>query len=258
MSLIAELKQRKLVQWALAYAAGAWAVLQALSLLIGAYHWPDSVLRIAIVMVAIGFLMTLVLAWYHGERGEQMVSATELAILTVLLAVGGGVLWRTAHSPQASHALAGTPSSTERSIAVLPFLNMSGDPKNEYFSDGLAETTLDMLAQVPDLKVIARTSSFAFKGKPQDMRQIGAALGAANLLEGSVQQAGDTLRITVQLIKAADGSHLWSHHIRPADGRCVQDPGRDRNPGRAGTGDRFTGQATRTPRPEAHRQRRGL
>jgi TolB-like protein/Flp pilus assembly protein TadD len=93
---------------------------------------------------------------------------------------------------------------------VLPFVNMSGNPSNDYFSDGLAETTLDMLAQVPDLKVIARTSSFQFRGKTSDMRQIGRTLGAAHLLEGSVQQAGDTLRITVQLIRAEDGSHLWS------------------------------------------------
>ncbi|HVR82024.1 MAG TPA: hypothetical protein VHF02_08070 [Luteimonas sp.] len=101
----------------------------------------------------------------------------------------------------------------DRSIAVLPFVNMSGDPANEYFSDGLAETTLDMLAQVQDLKVIARTSSFAFKGKSTDMREIGKALGAAHLLEGSVQQAGDTVRITVQLIRVMDGSHLWSRHF---------------------------------------------
>src|SRR5207342_2520509 len=100
----------------------------------------------------------------------------------------------------------------ERSIAVLPFVNMSGNAANDYFSDGLAETTLDMLAQVPDLKVIARTSSFAFKGKAQDMRLIGAELGAAHILEGSVQEAGNTLRITVQLIRTSDGSHLWSHH----------------------------------------------
>src|SRR3546814_5324395 len=87
---------------------------------------------------------------------------------------------------------------------------MSGDPANDYFSDGLAETMLDMLAQVPDLKVIARTSSFAFKGKAEDVRRIGKALGAAHLLEGSVQQAGNTLRITVQLVRSSDGSHVWS------------------------------------------------
>src|SRR5688500_15580659 len=113
----------------------------------------------------------------------------------------------------------------ERSIAVLPFANMSGDKANDYFSDGLAETTLDMLAQVPELKVIARTSSFAFKGKHADVREIGRALGAAHLLEGSVQQAGDTLRITAQLVRTSDGSHLWSKRFdrRRADVFAIQD-----------------------------------
>ena len=215
MSFFARLKQRKLVQWALAYAAGAWVVLQGLSLLATTYSWSPMVMRMAVGVAVVGFFVALVLAWYHGERGEQKVSGTELLIVTLLLSIGGGLLWWTTRSSPAApaaRAVVSAPAAPERSIAVLPFVNMSGDPKNEYFSDGLAETTLDMLAQVPDLKVIARTSSFAFKGKAQDMRQIGAALGAAHLLEGSVQQAGDTLRITVQLIKAADGTHLWSQH----------------------------------------------
>jgi TolB-like protein len=102
---------------------------------------------------------------------------------------------------------------------------MSGDPANEYFSDGLAETTLDMLAQVPNLKVVARTSSFAFKGQAQDVRKIGAALGAATLLEGSVQRAGDAVRITAQLVKSSDGTHLWSNHFdrKLADVFKIQD-----------------------------------
>ena len=99
---------------------------------------------------------------------------------------------------------------SNRSIAVLPLVNMSGNPANDYFSDGLAETMLDMLARVPDLKVIARTSSFAFKGKSMDVRDIGRKLGAANLLEGSVQQAGERVRVSVQLIRASDGAHLWA------------------------------------------------
>ena len=114
---------------------------------------------------------------------------------------------------QASQKMAAGSNMTataERSIAVLPLVNISGDPANEYFSDGLAETTLDMLARVPDLKVIARTSSFAFKDKAIDVREIGKKLNVAHLLEGSVQQSGDKLRITVQLIRTSDGVHLWS------------------------------------------------
>ena len=96
------------------------------------------------------------------------------------------------------------------SVAVLPFANMSNDPDNEYFSDGLTETLLHMLAQIPDLRVAARTSSFAFKGQNVHVREIAAALGVAHILEGSVQRAGDEVRITAQLIRASAGFHVWS------------------------------------------------
>ncbi|HEY2345668.1 MAG TPA: hypothetical protein VGH80_07280 [Xanthomonadaceae bacterium] len=215
MLTLKQLRKRKIVQWAAAYAATAWVLLQVLSLVGQQFDWSADLLRLITVALGVGFFVTLVVAWYHGEKGHQQVTGSEVAILLVTLSLGGGLLWRTAHMPHGANAnpppVAGAPVAA-RSIAVLPFVNMSGDPRNDYFSDGLAETTLDMLAQVPDLKVIARTSSFAFKGKAQDMRQIGAALGAAYLLEGSVQQADNTLRITTQLIRASDGSHLWSHH----------------------------------------------
>ena len=92
------------------------------------------------------------------------------------------------------------------SLAVLPFENMSGDKENEYFSDGLAEEIINLLAQIPGLRVIARTSAFAFKGKHEDVRQIARALGVTNVLEGSVRKAGNRIRVTAQLITAADGS----------------------------------------------------
>src|SRR5438045_7796447 len=102
---------------------------------------------------------------------------------------------------------------------------MSGDKSNEYFSDGMTETLLDRLAQLPQLKVAARTSSFSFKGTNADVRSIGAQLGVASLVEGSVQQAGDTLRITAQLVRAADGTNLWSKHFdrKAADLFVIQD-----------------------------------
>ncbi len=218
MSLIDELKRRKLVQWALAYAAGAWAVLQVLSLLIGAYHWPDSALRIAIVVVAVGFLITLVLAWYHGERGEQRLSRNEMLLLAILIALGGGLAWRTAHAPDSmatSAAVsqpiaAATAVAPKKSIAVLPFVNMSGDKDNEYFSDGMSEEILNALAKVKDLKVAGRTWSFYYKGRNEDLRSIGKALGVANVLEGSVRKQGEKVRITAQLIRTDDDFHLWS------------------------------------------------
>jgi len=212
MVTLRQLRKRKIVQWAAAYAATAWVLLQVLALVGQQFDWSADLLRLITVTFAIGFVVTLVIAWFHGEKGHQQVTGSEVAILIVTLALGGGLLWRTAHHVSQAASAASSLPVAARSIAVLPFVNMSGDPKNDYFSDGLAETTLDMLAQVPDLKVIARTSSFAFKGKAQDMREIGAALGAAHLLEGSVQEAGNELRITVQLIRASDGSHLWSHH----------------------------------------------
>ena len=111
------------------------------------------------------------------------------------------------------------------SIAVLPFENMSGDKENEYFSDGLAEEIINLLAKIPDLKVIARTSAFAFKGKHEDVRQIAVALGVTNVLEGSVRKSGNRIRVTAQLITAADGSHLWSERYdrQLADVFAVQD-----------------------------------
>jgi serine/threonine-protein kinase len=99
------------------------------------------------------------------------------------------------------------------SIAVLPFLNMSGDPENEYFSDGLAEDIIDALTQVPGLRVMARTSAFAFRGKEVDIREIGARLNVEHILEGSVRRAGNRLRVTAQLVKASDGYHLWSQRF---------------------------------------------
>jgi TolB-like protein/Tfp pilus assembly protein PilF len=210
------------VQWALAYAAGAWAVLQALSLLISAYHWPDALLRIAIVAAAIGFLVTLVLAWYHSERGAQRLSRNEMLLLAILIALAGGLLWRTVHEPQPASSLAAAdpvsggsltaiPDITnDPSIAVLPFVNMSSDKEQEYFSDGISEELLNLLAKVPKLRVIARTSSFSFKGKEAAIPEIARALNVAAILEGSVRKSGDTVRITVQLIRASDSTHLWS------------------------------------------------
>jgi len=108
---------------------------------------------------------------------------------------------------------------------VLPFANMSGDKENEYFSDGLAEEIINVLAHIPGLKVIARTSAFAFRGKEQDIRKIAEALGVRTILEGSVRRAGSRVRVTAQLISAEDGSHLWSERYdrEMADVFAIQD-----------------------------------
>ncbi|HET7557446.1 MAG TPA: tetratricopeptide repeat protein [Rhodanobacteraceae bacterium] len=239
--LLARLKQRKLVQWALAYIAAAFALIQVLDVVAQRFGWPDQVEKLLILALAIGFVVVLVIAWYHGERGAQKVSGTEIVILALLLAIGGGLLWRferatpATSSPDAASrspgqavpgsGVAATSSGPRvasgsinaqavpipaKSVAVLPFVNMSGDPKNDYFSDGITEEILDALAQVPDLKVAARTSAFAFKGKAEDLREVGQVLDVATVLEGSVQQSGDEVRITAQLIDTRSGYHLWS------------------------------------------------
>ncbi|WP_207780873.1 hypothetical protein [Cognatiluteimonas telluris] len=209
--LFARLRQRKLVQWALAYVAFAFALLQGVDIVAQRFAWPASIERLLILALALGFCVALVLAWYHGERGAQKISGIELGILAVLLAIGGGLLWRFERvAPATTAPEATTQVIASRSVAVLPFVNMSGDPRNEYFSDGVTEEILNALAQVPGLKVAARTSAFAFKGKDEDLREVGRVLGVATVLEGSVQRAGDEVRITAQLIDTRSGYHLWS------------------------------------------------
>ncbi|HZX92287.1 MAG TPA: hypothetical protein VFE67_16745 [Rudaea sp.] len=232
MSFVAELKQRKVFRVATVYLVVAWIAVQAASIALPAFDAPVWVLRVVILLIALGFPFALVLAWAldvtpgglrfsAGGAGTKRMAV--VAALLVLLALvwffrGQPALRSSDVAAAAAPSTAGTgiaadTTAAPRSIAVLPFVNMSNDPANDYFSDGLAETTLDMLAQVPNLKVVARTSSFAFKGQALDVRKIGAALGAATLLEGSVQRSGSAVRITAQLVKTSDGTHLWSNHF---------------------------------------------
>ncbi len=226
MSFVTELKQRKVFRVGAAYLVVGWVLVQVADVALPAFGAPEWSMRLVILVTALGFPLALVLTWAL-EVTPDGIKATprkvgnkrmaSVAAIFFALALGWYFLGQPALRQQVI--------ASERSIAVLPFVNMSGDKANEYFSDGLAETTLDMLAQVKDLKVIARTSSFAFKGKQADMREIGRALGAAHLLEGSVQQAGDTVRITAQLIRVQDGSHLWSKRFdrKLADVFAIQD-----------------------------------
>ncbi|MGB8716209.1 MAG: hypothetical protein WCD66_07595, partial [Rhodanobacteraceae bacterium] len=193
MSLLANLRQRKLVQWAVAYVAAAFALLQGVDIIAQRFAWPDSIARGLIIACCIGFFVTLLLAWYHGEQGKQKVSGTELLILALLLAVGGGLLWKfSSHASVPSTGISTAPQlarsdngvvANGKSIAVLPFVNMSSDPDNVYFSDGLSEEILNSLARIDGMQVVGRTSSFQFKGRNEDLRVIGEKLGVANVLE---------------------------------------------------------------------------
>ncbi len=212
------LKQRKLVQWTLAYVAAAFALLQGVDIVASRFGWPEQTMRFVIIALSVGFCVTLVLAWYHGERGAQRINGAELLILALLLALGGGFLWRfggSAHVPAVTSAPvpAAMPaaSPSEKSIAVLPFENLSRDPDNAYFADGVQDEILTDLAKIADLKVISRTSVMQYKtAGARNLREIGQQLGVAHLLEGSVQRVLNRVRVNAQLIDARTDAHLWA------------------------------------------------
>ncbi|MBS0462271.1 MAG: hypothetical protein JSS41_07335 [Proteobacteria bacterium] len=209
------LRERKLVQWALAYVAAAFALIQVLDVVAQRFGWPDQLEKLLIVALAVGFFVTLVLAWYHGEKGAQSVTRRELVVLAVVLAAGGGVLWHFGHAPGAAAESAGVAqtataaAASDKSIAVLPFENLSADKDNAYFADGMQDEILTKLAKIAALRVISRTSTQRYASHPDDPRLIAQQLGVANLLEGSVQKAGNVVHVNVKLIRAADGRQLW-------------------------------------------------
>jgi len=229
--LLQRLKQRKLVQWAIAYVAFAFASIQVLDVISDSYHWPDGVLHSVFGVLVLGFIVALVLAWYHGERGAQRISGPELLLIALVLAVGGGLLWHFARSGT-ELATAATPSANPatpaasvaksvatavaaqpipaKSIAVLPFENLSNDKNNEYFVAGMQDLILTKLADIGDLKVISRTSTLQYGSHPENLRTVGEQLGVATILEGSVQKQGNEVLVNVQLINARTDSHIWA------------------------------------------------
>ena len=230
MSIFAELKRRNVFRVATAYVVVGWLLTEIATTLLPTFGAPDWVAKAIIFFFALAFIPVLVFAWAFEltpegikrekdvDRSASITSETgkKLNYVTIAAVIVGVafIAWdRAGHEPA-------TPESTEvvategaPSVAVLPFVNMSGNAENEYFSDGLTETLLHMLAQIPELKVAARTSSFAFKNDNSDVREIAAALDVAHILEGSVQRSGDRVRITAQLIRANDGFHVWSENF---------------------------------------------
>jgi TolB-like protein/tetratricopeptide (TPR) repeat protein len=214
--LFDELRRRNVIRTGIAYVVAAWVLLQVVDLIAPVLGWPDSVTRITLYGLLVGFPIALLLSWYFqitadGVRLDDDSAQTEptspvvdqrLNLIVIALLCAAVILF--------AYDKWWPDEATDPSVAVLPFVNMSGLEENEYFADGLTETLLHDLAQNPNLRVAARTSSFAFKNTNKDVRDIAADLGVANILEGSVQRAGDNLRITAQLIRASDGSHLWS------------------------------------------------
>jgi TolB-like protein len=226
VSVLARIKEHKIAQWTLAYAAFAFAALHAATLLSDALEWPHIIVRSVTLLLIVGVPVVPTLAWYHGVRALKRVSGSELVIIALLLAIGGSLLWlvprpgaerlntEATSLPRSIGVTPGNKAETftppAHSIAVLPFADMSEKKDQEYFADGMAEEILDLLAKVPGLTVIGRTSSFHFKGANEDLRSIGTTLNAAYVLEGSVRKSGDQVRITAQLINAKTGTHEWS------------------------------------------------
>jgi TolB-like protein len=233
MSLFAELKRRNVFRVAVAYLVTAWLVLQVADIVLENIAAPGWVIQVFMLALGLGFPVALIFAWAFEltpdglkkekdvDRSQSITSKTgrklDFAIIGILVVTVGILLFDRFSSGPESPAVGGkdetvqeAPIQQAKSIAVLPFVNMSSDPEQEYFSDGISEEILNALARVKELKVAGRTSSFAFKGKLQDLRQIGDTLGVEHILEGSVRKSGATVRITAQLIQVDDGFHLWS------------------------------------------------
>jgi len=250
MSLFNELKRRNVFKVAVAYTVAAWVLLQVVDLVLESIDAPAWVMQVFLLIVVLGFVVAVIIAWAYEmtpeglkrdsevQREESIAghTAKKLDKLTVvLLVVVGLMVIADRLIPESSNSKEPIASEVEpassvesslvneslsvvepstaptiTSLAVMPFANMSADPDNEYFSDGISEELLNLLVQVDGLRVPSRTSSFAFKGKNMDIKEIARQLAVAHILEGSVRKSGDQLRITAQLIDVSTDTHLWS------------------------------------------------
>ena len=230
-SLWGELRRRNVFRVAVAYAIVAWLLIEMVATIFPALKLPEWTVTFVTALILISCPIILIGAWAFEITPDGMRRTREiplehsithitgrkfdfaiislLAIAVVFLIVDNYVLIGEPASVVSEQTVPAV-QSAKKSIAVLPFVNMSDDSGNEYFSDGLSEELLNLLSKIPELKVIARTSSFAFKGKNEDIRVIGQALGVNTVLEGSVRKSGDRVRITAQLIDVSDGAHIWS------------------------------------------------
>jgi serine/threonine-protein kinase len=234
MNFFAELKRRNVYKVAVAYAVVAWLLIQAASIFLPAFDVPPWVMKIFIIVIIFGFPVALIFSWAfeitpEGIKLESEIepnksikrrTGRKIVAMTIALAVVAAGLFvyqlvrsKPTITPTASAARTeAATAAPNKSIAVLPFLNLSADKNDEYLSDGMTEELLNMLTRVKSLHVPGRSSSFAFKGKNEEdiFRKVGEQLHVNAVLEGSVRKVGDKLRITAQLINVADGFHLWS------------------------------------------------
>jgi len=244
MTLFQELKRRNVFRVGVAYALAAWVLLQAADFVLQVIDAPGWILQVFVLAAAIGLPVVLIFAWVfemtpEGIKRESQIDRSRsitpqtgrkldrviivfLALAVVALLADRFILSEPGvHEPGAGATdrvsapvapAAGAQATAKLSVAVLPFLALSNGPDDEYFADGLTEEILNALAQLPELLVTARTSAFSFKGQELPVQEIAEKLGVAHIVEGSVRRAGERLRVTAQLIRAADGFHLWSEN----------------------------------------------
>src|SRR6267143_3650402 len=214
VSLFGEFKRRRVFRALIAYGIAAFAALQIVEPITHALHWPDAVLSYVVVALAAGFPIVVTVAWIFDVSAGRIERAPAarlrgLPLASVLIAIGaaaaapGLFYFFVVRSPART-------VSAPASIAVLPFVNMSREKEDEYFSDGITEELINALANIEGLHVASRTSVYALKGRNLNAREIGARLNVSTLLEGSVRREGNALRVTAQLINISDGYHLWS------------------------------------------------
>jgi len=235
-NFFAELKRRNVYKVAITYAVVAWLVIQAASILLPTFEAPNWVMKAFVVLLAFGFVMSVMISWAFEATTEGLKRTKDVSpemslpswsarkfaafIISLALIAAGlfafqflrpvGTSRRDVGQIEEGRPGGASLSISQKSIAVLPLLNESGDPKDEYFSDGLSEELIAALAQIKDLKVIGRSSSFRFKDRKEETKTIGEKLGVATLLEGTVRKQGERVRIVAELINAADGIELWT------------------------------------------------
>src|SRR5207247_599350 len=225
-TFFAELKRRNVYKVAVAYIVAGWALSQGIAQVFPVFDIPNWVIRLIVVLIVVGLPIALVLSWMfeitpEGIKrtgaadavGQHSRGHTWIYIVIVAAAFSIGLFFLGRYS--AGNKESGLPpaaagSLPEKSIAVLPFDNLSRDPDNAYFAEGVQDEILTRLAKVADLKVISRTSTQRFKSAPSDLREIAKQLGVMNIVEGSVQKANDQVRVNVQLINALTDAHLWA------------------------------------------------
>jgi TolB-like protein len=222
-TFLTELKRRNVYRAAVAYGVVAWFLTQLTTQVLPLFEIPNSAVRFVVIALAVGFPIAMLLSWVYEFTPEGIVRTEDLRpaqarssqratgrildfiiIGALLLVIAMLIVGRLPFYRQTDESI------SQKSIAVLPFENLSRDPDNAYFADGIHEEILTRLASIADLKVISRSSTQQYQSKPRNLREIAKQLGVANILEGSVQKAADQVRVNVQLVNAQTDSHLWA------------------------------------------------